>query len=98
VSSEDRRRFTCAEVIRHIRAERVRRGISMNRLAGMAGLSQSMVSRLESDPKNPTLDTLLRLADALELDLGAVIQQALANITSSPKAKMSRRLRVKPKG
>ena len=95
--SEDRRRFICTEVIRHIRAERVRRGISMNALAGMAGLSQSMVSRLESDPKNPTLDSLLRLAETLQLDLGQIIAQAITCAGTFPPAAKSRRRPTVPK-
>jgi len=69
----------------------------MNALAKKSGLSQAMISILESSQPNPKLDTLLRLADAMELDLGTVIQQALANITEGPKVKPSRRRQTKPK-
>ena len=49
----------------------------MNRLAEMAGLSLTMVSYVERGLRNPTLDTLPRLTDALALDLGVLIQQAV---------------------
>jgi len=52
----------------------------MNMLAAQAGLSQSMVSRLESHKGNPTLDSLLRIADVLEIDLGRIISQAKSEI------------------
>jgi transcriptional regulator with XRE-family HTH domain len=48
----------------------------MNRLAERAGLSQSMVSLLERGLRTPTLDTLLRIAAALDVDLSRLIKQA----------------------
>ena len=62
--------------MRLIRAERERQEVSMNLLAKRAGLSQPMISLVERDLRNPTLDTLLRMANALELDLSRVIAQA----------------------
>ena len=66
-----------AQISRVIAEERVRQGLSMNRLAEMTGLSLTMVSYVERGLRNPTLDTLLRLTDALALDLGLLIQQAV---------------------
>lgn len=63
-------------VVRRLRVERVRRGISMNRLAGASGLSQSMISLLERELRAPTLETLLRLAQSLDLDLWRLIKRA----------------------
>ena len=60
----------------------------MNALAKKAGLSQPMISILESSQPNPKLDTLLRISTVLELNLGIVVQQALANISAnSPNGK-----------
>ena len=70
-------RAISAQVSKAIAQERVRRGLSMNRLAEMTGLSLTMVSYVERGLRNPTLDTLLRLTDALALDLGSLIQQAV---------------------
>ena len=63
-------------VVRLIRNEREKQKISMNVLSKRAGLSQAMISLVERDLRNPTLDTLLRIANALELDLGKVISKA----------------------
>ena len=57
--------------------ERKRRGLSMDQVAERSGLSQSMVSLVERDLRNPTLDTLLRMADALEVDLPDVLIRAI---------------------
>ncbi|MDP3072810.1 MAG: helix-turn-helix transcriptional regulator [Opitutaceae bacterium] len=56
--------------------ERTHRGLSMSAVAERAGLSQQMVSYVERGMRNPTLDTLVRIADALELDLADVLQRA----------------------
>ena len=60
-----------------LRAERKRKGLSMERLAEKAGLSTSMVSLYERDLRNPTLETLLRVSEVLEIDLGRLIQKAV---------------------
>lgn len=59
-----------------LRAERLRQGLSMNRIAEAAGLSQQMVSYVERGMRSPTLDTVLRMADALEFDLADAIRGA----------------------
>ena len=76
----ERRAAIGAEVVRLIGEERQRRHLSKNRLASMTGLNQSTVSRLENHPENPTFDSLLRVADALEINLGTVIKKAIENV------------------
>ncbi len=65
-----------SEVIRLLREQRERRKLSMNTLAERSGLSQSMISLVERGLRNPTLDTMLRIAEVLEVDLGKIITQA----------------------
>ena len=50
--------------------------MSMNRLAEKSGLSLSMISFVERGLRKPTLDTLLRIASALDLVLWRAIKQA----------------------
>jgi transcriptional regulator with XRE-family HTH domain len=64
------------DVARLLREERVRRELSMNGLAKKSGLSQQMVSYVERGMRNPTLDTLLRMANALNVDLWKLIKRA----------------------
>jgi len=45
-------------------------------LAEKSGLSQSLISTLETNPWNPTIDTLLRIGDALQIDIGELITKA----------------------
>ena len=48
----------------------------MNLVAERAGLSQQMVSYVEREMRNPTLETLLRISAALEIDLWKVMRRA----------------------
>lgn len=50
-----------------LRQERVSKGLSQEKLAGLAGLDRSYMHRLESGRSSPTLDTLERLARALQV-------------------------------
>jgi transcriptional regulator with XRE-family HTH domain len=50
----------------------------MNAVAERAGLSQQMVSYVERGMRNPTLETLLRMAEALEIDLWVVLRDCTA--------------------
>jgi transcriptional regulator with XRE-family HTH domain len=63
-------------VARMLREERLRRGFSMNAVAERAGLSYQMISYVEREMRMPTLDTLLRMTEALGLNLGEVITKA----------------------
>ena len=76
--SDPERQLICAAVVRRLRAERQRQQLSMRRLAEQAGLSQAMISLVENDLRNPTLDTLLRITGALQLNLGRLLLKATA--------------------
>lgn len=65
-----------ANVVRLLREEREERGLSMNVVAQRSGLSHSIISLIERDMRNPTLETLLRIAEAIGIDLGEVITRA----------------------
>ena len=66
----------CSLVAKMLREERVKHGLSMNAVAERAGLSYQMVSYVEREMRMPTLDTLLRMAEALDLNLGEFITRA----------------------
>ena len=63
-------------MVRLLKKEREKRGLSMNVVAQRSGLSHSIISLIERDMRNPTLDTLLRIADAIGVDLGKILMQA----------------------
>ena len=74
----------CVAIVRALRAERERQHLSMERLAEKAGLSQGMISLVERDLRNPTIETLLRIAEALDVNLGRIVLRAIAQ-SKNPK-------------
>lgn len=66
----------CKEVAALLQQERKRRNLSMTVLAERSGLSQASVSYIERGMRIPTLDTLLRIATALDVDLSDLIRRA----------------------
>jgi transcriptional regulator with XRE-family HTH domain len=76
VPADKIRQSVCSQVARVLREKREERGLSMRELAHQAGLSQAMISFVEHELRNPTLDTLLRMANVLKVDLSDVLRQA----------------------
>jgi transcriptional regulator with XRE-family HTH domain len=85
VSKNSFRDAISTNVARLLREERERQGLSMNVVAQRSGLSHSIISLVERDLRNPTLDTLLRLAEVLNVDLGDVIKQARRELSKATK-------------
>ena len=56
--------------------ERESKGLSMTVVSERSGLSRAMISFIENKRRNPTLDSLLRIADVLEVDIATVIRRA----------------------
>ena len=65
-----------SDVVRLLRDERIRSETPMIRLAEKSGLSVAMISYVERGLRNPTLDTLLRITLALDIDLWRLIKRA----------------------
>lgn len=54
---------------RRIKELRKRRGFSQEQLAEKAETSQNYLSRMERGTENPTLDKLIKLSNALEVEM-----------------------------
>lgn len=52
----------------------------MTALAARAGLAQASISFIERGLRNPTLESLLRIAGVLEVELGRIISEATAEV------------------
>lgn len=72
---EDKERMVVRKMCARLADERKRLGISQQRLSEMAGLSRTGLRHVESLETNPTLSSLLKIANALELDLAAMISE-----------------------
>ena len=58
-----------AQVGRMVADNRLERGMSQQELAVLCGTTQSAIARLERGGRPPKLDTLMRIADALDAEL-----------------------------
>ena len=85
MSKNSVREAIVANVVRFLREEREKRNLSMNVVAQRSGLSHSIISLIERDMRNPTLDTLLRIADAIEIDLGDILTRARKEVPKPAK-------------
>ena len=57
---------------------RVQKGITVNKLANMAGISQSAVREIELGKRNPTVETLALLCSALDISLKDFFDDGMA--------------------
>jgi predicted transcriptional regulator len=74
-------------VVRLLREKRQALGLSMNAIAKRAGLSHTMISRVERELRRPTLDTLLRITEAMDADLWPLIKKAEKSLEQIQKVK-----------
>lgn len=69
------------EILRQVamllRERREKLRISMNEVAARAGLSHTMVLRVEKCQRKPTVETLLRMAKALDIDPARLLSRAI---------------------
>lgn len=56
-------------VANRVIAYRAQRGLSQGELAERLGMKQPQIARLESADHNPTIDTLIKLVNVLEIEL-----------------------------
>ena len=58
-----------SQIASRVAEQRNARGLSQKDLADIVGTTQSAIARLESGGRPPRIDTLLRIAQALDCDL-----------------------------
>jgi len=64
-----------SEIVKLMKEERKRQGLSYERLAGKAGIHRTTISLIERGKQNPTLSICKKLADSLDLKLSDLIKQ-----------------------
>jgi transcriptional regulator with XRE-family HTH domain len=85
-----------------IRAARARRGLSLGELASTAGVSKSLVSQIERGIAAPSIDTVRRLASALQLpvfslfmeepDNGMIVRRGERRVVRYPGSRATREI------
>jgi DNA-binding XRE family transcriptional regulator len=68
IATGDRGWFFAA-IADKVAERRVERGLSQRELAELVGTTQSAIARLERGGRPPRIDTLLKIAEALDCDL-----------------------------
>jgi DNA-binding XRE family transcriptional regulator len=78
-----------AAIATDLAARRAERDLSQRELAHLVGTTQSAIARLESGGRPPRIDTLLRIADALECDLHVELTPREISTGESPTGETS---------
>jgi predicted transcriptional regulator len=66
--------YLFAQIADDVAARRVEQGLSQRELAELTGTTQSAIARLERGGRPPRIDTLLRIAEALDCDLAVELR------------------------
>ena len=82
--SPENHQLTIKRIAEALTSERIRLGLSQNQVAIRARLNSTMVMRVEKMERTPSIDTLLRIAGALGMELGAVITAATKTRPAKP--------------
>ena len=75
----------CVTAISRLKMERERRKLSKYFIAQESGLSPQMVGYVERGLRNPTLETVLRMAEAMDVEFEKIIKQARKEVSKSAK-------------
>lgn len=76
MTPDARRKALESAVAALLRERRLAAGLNMAQVARKAGLSQPMIGFVEQGARKPTLDTLLRICDALGEDIVSLLASA----------------------
>ena len=71
----------CVQVIKMLREERERRDISKYSLSARCGLAQQTISYIERGLRQPSFETIMRIADGIGVDLENVIRKARSAVS-----------------
>ncbi len=85
VAIESESQAICAQLFLLLRQEREQRGLSKYSLAATTGLAQQTIGYVERGMTSPSLDTILRMTKAMDLDLGDLLKRAEAAAKPAPK-------------
>ena len=81
MASGIKQRAMCAQVIKLLREEREKRGLSKYTLSAQCGLAQQTISYMERGLRQPSFETILRIADGIGVNLEDVLSRARAAVS-----------------
>ena len=82
------REAVIAKLVGLLREKRLLKELSLNQVATRSGLSHAMVSRVEKRERLPTIDTLLRISEALGADLAKLIRESVKSVKQGQKKRI----------
>jgi DNA-binding XRE family transcriptional regulator len=85
VPSGIKQRAICVQVIRLLREERERRGLSKYFVSAQCGITQQTISYMERGLRHPSFETILRIADGIGVNLEDILKQARSAVISKRK-------------
>lgn len=62
-----------SDLARNVKALRQSKGLAQERLALEAGIDRTMLSKIEREVTNPSLETLLKLANYLDVNVSELL-------------------------
>ena len=62
-------------ISQNIKRHRLNKGLSLDQLARFCGLTKGYVSKIENSEKAPPFSTLIKIATALNIDVGLLIAE-----------------------
>ncbi|MCB1532268.1 MAG: helix-turn-helix transcriptional regulator [Alphaproteobacteria bacterium] len=68
----DKKIRQCIDQIKHIRKKR---GLSQDALATAAGIGESTIAMMETSRNSPTLKTLLKICEALDIKFSDILKE-----------------------
>lgn len=71
----------CSRIVRLLREERERQGLSKYAIEQRTGVSQQMVGYVERGLRKPSLEVTIRIAAALEVNIEDIIKRARKTIS-----------------
>ncbi len=60
-----------AEIAQHLKSERQKKGLSLDKTAKLTGVSKAMLGQIEREESSPTIATLWKIASGLETSFSA---------------------------
>jgi transcriptional regulator with XRE-family HTH domain len=66
----------CVHIVRLLQEERERKKLSRYAVAQRSGISEQMIGYVERGLRQPSLETVVRIASGIGVDLGNIVKQA----------------------
>ena len=67
------------KLAKKLKAQRAAKGLSLEQLSKTSGVSKAMLSQIEQNKVNPTVAVMLKITDALQVNLSELLEDSKRN-------------------